>query len=176
MSRHKQCNPIIILWEKRYTEQLKSATSNWLCWKRSHITRLASRLYNSLPDHRTCSFVCHLNYTECLQSWSHFGTLNLSYTLPSLSYQVLIYASAKWNIKGKVSCQRDTNIETMSQRCEEREKHSITFFWKPASSGYWTSMTGSGNCKAIRSNHCATSLSKWIYNKHHRSWVLPYQC
>ena len=36
-------------------------------------------------------FACHFNSTESIQSCSHFGALNLWYTLPSLSYQVIIF-------------------------------------------------------------------------------------
>ena len=39
----------------------------------------------TLP-HWTCSFVCNFNTIESIQSCSHFGALNLSCTLPSLSY------------------------------------------------------------------------------------------
>ena len=60
-----------------------------------------SRLYTKYlsSDHWTCAFVCLFNSTESIQSCSHFGALNLSYTLISLSYlQVLIYTSVKWSM------------------------------------------------------------------------------
>ena len=59
------------------------------------IWRLISGLYNPPPplDPWTCSFVCCFNCTDSIQSCSHFGVLNLSYTLPSLSYHLLIHAS-----------------------------------------------------------------------------------
>ena len=61
------------------------------------------------PGHWTCSFVSHFNFTENMQSCSHFGTLNLSYTLPYLSYQVLIFTWVKWNSWGLSVLPKDTN-------------------------------------------------------------------
>ena len=55
-------------------------------------------LYILPPGHWTCSFVCHSNSPGIIQSCSRFGALNLSYTLPSLSYQVLILTWVKWSI------------------------------------------------------------------------------
>ena len=43
------------------------------------------------PGQWTCSFVCHFNFTDFILSCSRSGALYLSYTLPSLSYQVLIF-------------------------------------------------------------------------------------
>ena len=45
----------------------------------------------------------HLNSTESIQSCSRFGALSLSYTLPSLSYQVLI----------EVSCPRTQHLNNV---------------------------------------------------------------
>ena len=66
------------------------------------------RLYILPPGHWTCSFVCHFNSTESIQSCSRFGALNLSYTLPSLSYQVLISTWVKWSIWGWSALSKDT--------------------------------------------------------------------
>ena len=66
------------------------------------------RLHILPPGHWTCLFVCHLNSTESIQSCSHFGVLNLSYTLPSLSYQVLISTWVKWSIWGLSVLPKDT--------------------------------------------------------------------
>ena len=56
------------------------------------------RLYILPPGHWTCSFMCHFNSPGSIQSFSRFGALNLSYTLPSLSFQVLIFTWVKWSI------------------------------------------------------------------------------
>ena len=64
----------------------------------SLISSISSDIYILLPSHWTCLFVCHLNSTESMQSCSHFGALNLSYTLPSLSYHVLFFTWVKWSI------------------------------------------------------------------------------
>ena len=56
-----------------------------------------------------------------------------------------------------VSCSKENKIKTMSQLWVVR--HMI--LWKPALSGDLTSTTGSGNFKSPRSNHSATSLSKY---------------
>ena len=57
----------------------------------SLISSISSDFHILPPGHWTCSFVCYLNSTENIQFCSHFGALNLSYILPSLSYQVLIF-------------------------------------------------------------------------------------
>ena len=55
------------------------------------VRRLISRFCILSPGHWTYSSVCQFKSTESIPSCSHVGALNLSYTLPSLSYQVLIY-------------------------------------------------------------------------------------
>ena len=46
----------------------------------------------------------HFNLKESIQSCSHFGALNLSYTLPSLSHLVLIFTWVKKAFEGEVPC------------------------------------------------------------------------
>ena len=76
------------------------------------------------PSHWTCSFVCHFNSTESIQSCSRLGAFNLSYTLPSLSYQVLIFTWVKWSIWGWSALPKDTT----SKKCPniERGEHDIS--------------------------------------------------
>ena len=50
----------------------------------------------------------HFNSTVSIQSCSHFGALNLSYTLPSLSYQVFIFTRVKWSTCGWSALPNDT--------------------------------------------------------------------
>ena len=56
---------------------------------------------------------------ECLQSCSHFGVLNLSCTLPSLSYTWVKWSIWEWNV-----IHNDTNIEKNTPTLR-REKHDI---------------------------------------------------
>ena len=60
------------------------------------------------PGHWTCSFVCYFNSPGSIQYCSRFGALNLSHTLPSLSYQVLIFTWVKWSIWGWSALPKDT--------------------------------------------------------------------
>ena len=60
------------------------------------------------PGHWTCSFMYHFNSPGSIQSCSHIGALNLSYTLPFLSYQVLIFTWVKWSIWGWSVLPKDT--------------------------------------------------------------------
>ena len=100
----------------------------------------------SLGD-RTCSFVCHLNSTESIQSCSHFGA---SYTLPSLSYQVLIFTWVKWT---------DLPKDTTSKQCPNIERRETLYFSQnPAPSRIRNRTAGSDIDKAQRSNHCAMSI------------------
>ena len=82
--------------------------------------------------HWTCSFVCHFNSTESMQSCSHFGALNLSYTLPSLSYQVLIFTWVKWSTWGWSTLPKDTT----SKQCPKIERgetwHCRFIVWNKA--------------------------------------------
>ena len=82
------------------------------------------RLYILPPGHLTCSFVCHFNSTESIQSCSRFGALNLSYTLPYLSYQVLIFTWVKWSIWGWSALPKDTT----SQQCPKIERGETWYF------------------------------------------------
>ena len=76
------------------------------------------------PGHWTCSFMYHFNtlfgaYSTC----SHFGARNYSHTLPSLSYQVLIYTRVNEACEGKVPCPRTqhrNNVPILTG-----EKHDI---------------------------------------------------
>ena len=56
----------------------------------------------------------------------------------------------KWLAKGTQTLKQCLDVE--------RGERNILFHWKLASS------------------HCDMTLFKWIYSKHHLSWVLPYQC
>ena len=73
------------------------------------------------PGHWTCSFVCHFNATESIQSCSHFGALNLSYILPSLSYQVFIYTSTE-ACEGKVLISRGEETCYLSENLEPTQQ------------------------------------------------------
>ena len=102
----------------------------------------------------TCSFLCHFNSTESIQSCSHFSALNLSYTLPSLSYQVLIFSEVK---HFRIKClAQGHSIETMSQYWERRNMICLPIFLP---SRIWNSTVGNSIDKALHSNHCARSLS-----------------
>ena len=81
------------------------------------------RLYILPPGHWTCSFVCHLNSTESIESCSRFGALNSSYALPSLSYQVLILTKASEAFEGEVPCPRTQHLNNVSRL--RGEKHDI---------------------------------------------------
>ena len=99
------------------------------------VWRFIRRLYNLLPGHWTCSFVCHFNSTESIQSCSHFGALNLSYTLP--------YVSSFSQLKHV----------TTSQRWEER--NTIIFIWKPVPRGFEPTRQAATVlfCKPLRQVH-----------------------
>ena len=59
-----------------------------------------------------------------IQSCSHFGALNLSYTLPHLSCQVFIFIWVKWNIQGEVPCPRTQHWNNV--QCLRRGEHDIS--------------------------------------------------
>ena len=121
----------------------------------SLISSISSDFYILSTGHWTCSFVCHLNSTESIQSCSHFGALNLSYTLPSLSYQVLIFTWVKWSIWGLSVLPKDTT----SKQCPNIERGETWYFYEnPAPSGIRNRTAGSDIDRAPRSNHCAMSL------------------
>ena len=118
------------------------------------------RLYILPPGHWTCSFVCHFNSTESIQPCSHFGAFNLSYTLPSLSYLVLIFTWVKWSIWGWSAFPKGTTLK----QCPKIERGETWFFSEnPARSRIRNRAAGSNIVKASRSNHCAMSLSMKIY-------------
>ena len=82
------------------------------------------RLHILPPGHWTCLFICYFN---CTKFCSHFGTLNLSYTLPSLSYQVLIFTWVKWNIWGWSALPKDTTLK----QCPKHGEHTVLQpFWR----------------------------------------------
>ena len=92
------------------------------------------------PGHWTCSFMCHLNSTESIQSCSRLCALNLSYTLPTLSYQVLIFTWVKWSIWGLSALPKDTT----SKQCPNIERGETWYFSEnPASSGIRNRTAGS---------------------------------
>ena len=114
------------------------------------------RLYILRPGHWACSFVCHYNSTVSIQSCSRFGALNLSYTLPSLTYQVLIFTWVKWSIWGWSALPKDTTI----LQCLKIERGETWYFSEnPAPSGIRNRPAGSEIGRAPRSNHCTMSLS-----------------
>ena len=95
-----------------------------------------------------------------IQSCSRFGALNLSYTLPSLSYQVLIFTWVKWSIWGWSVLPKDTP----SYPCPKIERGETWYFSEnPAPSGIRNRTVGSDIGRAPRSNHCAISLSKVFF-------------
>ena len=109
------------------------------------------------PGYWTCSFVCNINSTESIQSCSHFGALNLSYRLPSLSYQVLIFTWVKWSMWGLSALPN----ETTSKQCPNIERGETWYFSEnPAPSEIRNRMAGSDIDRAARSNHCVVSRSK----------------
>ena len=116
--------------------------------------------FTSYPPWSLDSLLCHFNSTESIQSCSHFGALNLSYTLPSLSYLVLIFTSVKWSIWGWSALPKDTT----SKQCPKIERGETWFFSEnPATSRIRNRAAGSNIVKASSSNHCAMSLSMKIY-------------
>ena len=109
------------------------------------------RLYTLPSGHWTCSFVCHFNFTESIQFCSHFGALNLLYTLPSLSYQVLIFFWVTWSIWGWSALPKDTTLK----QCPKIERGETLYFSEnPAPSGIRNRTAGSDIDRAW-SNHCA---------------------
>ena len=99
-----------------------------------------------------------LNSTESIQSCSHFGALNVSYTMPSLSYQVglLIFTWVKWSISGLSALPKDTT----SKQCPNIKRRETRYFSEnPAPNGIWNRTAGSDIDKDPHSNYCATSLS-----------------
>ena len=84
-----------------------------------------------------------------IQSCSHFGALNLSHTLPSLSYQVLIFTWVKWSIWGWSALSKDTT----SSQCPKIERGETWYFSEnPAPSGIRNRTPGSDIGEAQRSN------------------------
>ena len=93
----------------------------------SLISSLLSDFYIFTPWSLNCLFVYHFNFTESMQSRRHFGALHLSYTLPPMSYQVLIFTSSQVNHLRAKCLSTGLNIETMSQYWEGR---NMIFLWK----------------------------------------------
>ena len=119
-----------------------------------------SPIYTYLsPGHWICSVLCHLNSTESIQSRSHFGALNLSYTLLSLSYQVLIFTWVKWSILRLSALPKDTT----SKQCPNIERGETWYFYRnPAPNGIWNRTADSDIGKAPRSNNCSMFSSTVI--------------
>ena len=105
---------------------------------------ISSDFYILPPGHWTCSFVRLLISTESIQSCSHFGALNLSYTVPSLSYQVLIFTWFKWSIFGFNALPRDI---TSKQGPNIERGETWYFSENPAPSGIRNRTAGSDNAK-----------------------------
>ena len=102
--------------------------------------------------------MCHVNSTESKQSCRHFGALNLSYTLPFLFYQVLIFTWVKWSIWGLSALPKDTT----SKQCPNIERAETWYFSEnPAPSGIRNRTAGSDIGKAPRSN-----IVPWLSLKH----------
>ena len=102
--------------------------------------------------------MCHFNSPGSIQSCSRSGALNLSYTLPFLFYQVLIFTRIKWSIRGWSVLPKDTP----SLQCPKIEREETWYFSEnPAPSGIRNRTAGSDIGKAPRSNHCAMSLSRY---------------
>ena len=59
-----------------------------------------------------------------MQSWSYCGALNLSYKLPSLAHQVLIFTWVKWSIWGLSALPKDTTSNNFP--ILRGEKHDIS--------------------------------------------------
>ena len=91
----------------------------WYCGKNALTFTFLS------PGHWTCSLVCHLNSTESIQTCSHFDALYLSYTLPSLSYHVLIFTGVKWSIWGLGALSKNST----SKQCPNIESDRETWYF-----------------------------------------------
>ena len=117
-------------------------------------SRISSDFYILPPRHWTRLFVCHFNSTGSIQSCSHFGALNLSYTLPSLSYQLLILTWVKWSIWGWSALPKDTTLK-QCPKIERyfREKHDISLLNQ---TGFDTARQA-----ATSARHCAMSASTY---------------
>ena len=68
--------------------------------------------------------LCHFNYKESIQSCIHFGALNLSYTLPSLSYQGLIYTGVNTHLH--LGLVRHVRVKCLAQRHNHRNNVPMT--------------------------------------------------
>ena len=89
---------------------------------------LSSDIYILPLGHWTCSFVCHFNSTESIQSCSRFGALNSSYTLPSLSYQVGRYSFSPESseaFEGEVPCPRTQHLNNVPRLRVEKNDISL---------------------------------------------------
>ena len=122
----------------------------------SLISSISPDFYILPPGHWTCSLVYHLKSTESIQSCSHFGAMDLTYTLPSLSYQVLIFTWVTWSIGGFSALPKDT---TSKQSPNIEREETWYFSENPAPSTIRNRTAGSDIDKALPSNHCAMSLS-----------------
>ena len=137
----------------------------------SLISNISSDFSYFYPSgHWTCSVVCHFNCMESIQSCSHFGTLNLSYTLPSLSYQVLIFTWVKWSIWRWSALPKDTT----SRQCPNIEKgETWNFLEKSCTKRDSNRTAGSDIGRAPRSNHCAMSVSERVNSMASLSYTNP---
>ena len=115
------------------------------------VWRFIIRLYILPPGHWTCWFVCISNFTESIQSCSHFGALKSPYTLPSLSYQVLIFIWVKWSIWGLSALPKDT---TSKQGPNIESGETWYFSENLAPSGIRNRTAGPEMDKAPRSSYC----------------------
>ena len=96
----------------------------------SLISNISSDLYIFTPW--SLDLFIRVLSTESIQSCSHLGALNLSYTLPSLSYQVLIFTWVKWSIWGLTALPKYTTSKQCANICRGE---ILYFFENPAPSG-----------------------------------------
>ena len=112
------------------------------------------------PGRWTCSFMCHFNSLGSIQSCSRFGALNLSYTLQSLSYQVLFSPESSEAFEGEVSCPRTQQLNN-----DPRLRGGETWYFSenPAPSGIRKRTLGS-NIGSLKTYHLTPlSLDLFIY-------------
>ena len=132
------------------------------CWYQ--VWRSVFRLYILPPGHWTCSFMCHFNSPGSIQSCSRFGALNLSYTLPSLSYQVLIFTWVKWRIQGEVHCPKTQHLNNAPRLRGEKHDISLKILHQ---AGFETARqaatTAERHALAIAPCPSLQDLDQWIY-------------
>ena len=104
------------------------------------------------------SSVYQFNFEESIQPCSISAHWNLSYTVPSLFYQVLIFTWVRCNIWSTLP------NDTILKQCPKMKWGETWYFSKnPKPSGVRNRTSGSDIGRAPRSSNCATSLPvfKW---------------